>query len=159
GKWELGKKLFFDATWLAPSRRRSCADCHHPRTGFSGELPAPPGEMHAPTLINCLYNARQFWDGRASRLEEVVQRTLEDERAGPEAARRHVWGGVIQRLREHPDYPDQFRRVFGTTVTQDAIGKALASYLRTILSGNALYDRAVAENGGSHGGLTADHFE
>src|SRR5262249_5939242 len=26
-------------------------------------------------------------------------------------------------------------------------------------SGNALYDRAVAENGGSHGGLTADHFE
>jgi cytochrome c peroxidase len=89
----------------------------------------------------------------------VVQRTVEDERAEPEAARRHVWGGVVKRLREHPDYPESFRMVFGAPVTQDAIGKALATYLRTILSGNSLYDRAAAENSGSYERLTADHFD
>src|SRR5262249_11819500 len=36
----------------------------------------------------------------------------------------------------------QFKRVFGTPPTEDAIGKALATYLRTILSGNSLQDRA-----------------
>jgi cytochrome c peroxidase len=97
-----------------------------------------------PTLLNCVYRKYLFWDGRADALEEVVQRTLEDERE-PAAgdAPSHVWGGVVHRLRGSTrDYNSRFKEAFGTLPTQDAVGKALANYLRTLLCGNSIYDRA-----------------
>ena len=39
----------------------------------------------------------------------------------------------------------RFEPVFATSATQDAVGKALATYLRTLLSGDSLHDRASAE--------------
>jgi cytochrome c peroxidase len=163
GKWQLGKQLFFDDTWLLPAdvQKHSCATCHNPAKGFSTGRHVALG-LNPPSLINVAYNRWQFHDGRARALEEVVQQTPSDEVAGTDAMRRHVWPGVVERLRTHPQYPDRFRAVFGTTVTQDAIGKALATYMRTILSGNSIYDRALAAAGGSYGNpkeLTADHFE
>jgi cytochrome c peroxidase len=148
GKWQLGKQLFFDATWLSGDDKVSCAGCHNPHHGFS----RGPGRsgliagMDTPTLCNCGLNRYQFWDGRALYLEEVVQRALADEQepAPPGADRRHVWSGVVARLRE-PERPwrNRFLAVFGARPTADAVGKALGTYLRTILSGNALHDRAV----------------
>jgi cytochrome c peroxidase len=164
GKWELGKRLFFDTSWLVPPEesRLACATCHVPETGFCNRRHIPP-TLKPPSLINCAFNRWQFHDGRARALEEVVQQTLDDERAGPgDAVRRHVWGGVVARLRAHHDFPKRFKAVFGTLVTQDAIGKALATYMRTILNGDSIYDRALAAARGSYAKpkeLTADHFE
>jgi cytochrome c peroxidase len=156
GKWELGQRLFFDSTWLSANQldQRSCASCHQPDRGFTRELSPgkrlPINEKKVATLVNCVYNEFQFWDGRVTALEQVVQRTLEDEREpeGPNAAnqranaeKRHVWSGV-QRLRANRDYEELFLKVFGTPPTQDTIGKALATYLRTILVGGSVYDRA-----------------
>ncbi|MBL8799948.1 MAG: hypothetical protein JNM56_39060, partial [Planctomycetia bacterium] len=143
-KWELGKRLFFDPDHVLPpnahGKKLSCASCHDPATGFTDKNVLP---RNPPTLINSVYNAHQFWDGRASALEEVVQRNLEDERdTGADGYQRHAWSGVIGRLRQNKDYVAQFRRAFGTPPTQDAVGKALACYLRTILSGDSLHDRA-----------------
>lgn len=142
-KWELGKRLFFDQDILIDSARdkQSCAGCHQPAHGFSADLIHP---RNPPTLINCVYNTSQFWDGRVTALEEVVQRNLEDEREAPgiRPEERHVWSGVIARLRANPDYVKGFEKAFGTPPTQAALGKALATYLRTILSGNSLQDRA-----------------
>jgi cytochrome c peroxidase len=142
-KWQLGKQLFFDDGWLRPAggRKEACVTCHNPDSGYTETSFA---RLNAPTLINCVYNPHQFWDGRVPALEEVVQRTLEDERepAAGNPAPYHVWSGVIERLRKHKDYPKRFREAFGTEPTQDAVGKALATYLRTVLSGNAVHDRA-----------------
>jgi cytochrome c peroxidase len=171
GKWLLGKKLFFDRELLpGPSLERTyaCADCHRPATGYAQDRPkAPYGRMNAPTLLNCVYNRRQFWDGRAEHLEEVIQRNLEDEgRPGvpendsgdqaPEVL--HRWGGVVRRLRNQPVYVRDFLRVFGTAPTQDNVAKALATYLRTLLSGNSVYDRAEAARAERRGAalMTAD---
>ena len=106
---------------------------------------------NAPTLINAVYNKHQFWDGRATYLEEVVQRTLEDESVPTasltkdlEPEYRHVWFNVVGQLRGRADYLGEFERVFGTEPTQDNVAKALATYVRTILSGDAVYDRAEA---------------
>ncbi|HZT82328.1 MAG TPA: cytochrome c peroxidase, partial [Gemmataceae bacterium] len=163
-KWALGKRLFFDDSWLLPAPQKlSCARCHDPAKGFSDGLPARSDHMHPPTLINAMYSEHQFWDGRAGRLEEVVLRSLEDERpqedegAAAEAERRHVWPGVVHRLTASPEYHRRFRQVFGTPPTADALGKALATYLRTILTGNSIYDRAVRAAQGKP--LTAAHFE
>jgi cytochrome c peroxidase len=145
-RWRLGKQLFFDDGWLAANTRLACAHCHIPAQGFTGGTDASVriNGMDTPTLVNTVYSTHLFWDGRAAALEEVVQRSLEDERepGGSSLDHPHTWSGVVRRLRSHADYPNRFREAFGTPPTQDAVGKALATYLRTILSGNAVHDQA-----------------
>jgi cytochrome c peroxidase len=140
-KWELGRRLFFDKSYLNAKPGESCAGCHVPERGSTDNLQGHGG-FNTPTLCNCVYNAHQFWDGRATYLEEVVQRTLDDEREVEGSPFRHTWGGIVRRLRKSDEYRLQFRRTFGTEPTQDAVAKALATYLRTILVGDSLYDRA-----------------
>jgi cytochrome c peroxidase len=171
-KWELGKQLFFDDTWLEAKPGTSCAGCHRPAHGFADGIRVHPESFNTPTLVNCVFNRTQFWDGRAGGLEEVVQRTLEDEREsslpGPF---RHVWGGVIRRLRDKPNYHMLFNEVFGTpsseedgkekaNITQDTLGRALATYLRTILAGDSIHDRALRVQAEKHSpSLSAEHYE
>jgi cytochrome c peroxidase len=157
GKWRLGKELFFEKeNFLYPKNAGdfypSCASCHKPDSSFSFGNPPAPDALRPPTLINVLYNTFQFWDGRVATLEEVVQRDLEDERvprgsrAGEryaEATKHHRWLGVVQRLLKNRHYRQRFQKVFGTPPTQDAVGKALAIYLRTILAGDSLHDRVT----------------
>jgi cytochrome c peroxidase len=142
-KWELGRKLFFDKNVLTAKSGTSCADCHVPERGYTDNKRGHQG-VNTPTLVNCVFNGAQFWDGRATYLEEVVQRTLEDEQEVEQTdVFRHIWGGVIKRLRAHDGYNYQFTQVFGCEPTQDTVGRALATYLRTVLAGNALHDRAL----------------
>jgi cytochrome c peroxidase len=145
-KWELGRRLFFDDKWLTAKGGESCATCHIPGQGYTdGKREVKGGRgPNTPTLINCVYNSHQFWDGRVPYLEGVVQAHLEDERETESRQFRHAWGGVIERLRDDKSSSDQFEAVFGTQPTQVAVGRALATYLRTVLAGNSLHDRAVA---------------
>jgi cytochrome c peroxidase len=145
GKWELGRRLFFDPGWLTAKGDRSCASCHVPSQGFTDGRPRFDDSYNVPTLINCVYSSHQFWDGRATYLEEVVQRTFQDEREpkDPGGTFRHAWPGVIGRLRKDERYIGQFNAVFSVPPTQDAVGKALATYMRTLLAGDSLHDRAV----------------
>ena len=57
-------------------------------------------------------------------------------------------GEAVERLRDHRDYPALFRTVFGRAITTDDLGRALASYVRTILSGDASFDHYM--NGERH---------
>jgi hypothetical protein len=128
---------------MRPEGDLSCADCHRPNRGFTdGRI---HGGFRTPSLLNCVYNESQFADGRVKELEQVYAQSPEDERdAPPDAPFRHAWGGV-ERLRKDPSYRTDFRAAFGCPPTQDAVGKALATYLRTLLSGNSLQDQVLAE--------------
>ncbi|MCI0455608.1 MAG: hypothetical protein L0Z62_01345 [Gemmataceae bacterium] len=155
-KWKLGKRLFFDKGLLAGTSKYvsySCSSCHNPAQGFTVHLAvAHNSRRNPPSLINCVYNRSQFWDGRVATLEEVIQRRLEDEApplkepVGDERPEdRHVFFGVVNRLDHLPDYVQEFERAFGTRPSQHTVAQALATYMRTILSGNSTYDRARAE--------------
>src|SRR5205085_8729681 len=73
---------------------------------------------------------------------------------------RHAWNGIVHRLEKNAAYGARFRKTFGTRPTQDNVAKALATYLRTILSGNSVYDRAKREAArGGDADLKAAHFE
>jgi cytochrome c peroxidase len=172
GKWKLGRQLFFDDAWLEAKAGTSCATCHRPDHGFADRERTHGDGFNAPTLVNCVFNRWQFWDGRAARLEEVVQRTLEDEReSNAPKLFRHTWSGVIARLRNKPVYHEQFNKVFGTptegengaekaNITQDTVGRALACYLRTLLAGDSIHDRAVREQISKHSPtLSAEHYD
>jgi len=152
-KWILGKRLFFDDSLLemSPSVSRSCAGCHRPAEAFALNSDKPKsGKRNVPSLLNSVYNRHQFWDGRVDALEQVLLGQLEDqtEADGEPSVDQspgylHAWPGVVKRVGGKPHYLYAFKLVFGTDPTADNIAKALATYLRTLLSGNSLVDRAA----------------
>jgi len=163
-RWQLGKKLFFDKI-LEFSKYESlaCATCHAPKTGFAEDWAINKlATKNTPTLINAVYNRRQFWDGRVRFLEQTIVTNLSDENLPrEERPARHIWGGLVKILTDNAEYRRQFREAFGVRhPTQDTIARALATYMRTILCGDSLYDRAESERkklGAAD--LTAKHFE
>lgn len=169
-RWQLGKKLFHDKNLLPRQEAASCASCHKPTEGFSehrGAL-AEPLSFHPPTLINSLYNRQQFWDGRVNQLEEVLVRALDDDQPPADTPARaqlpdlrHSWHGIFQRISRSPEYCREFELAFGVSQpTLDLIAKCLATYVRTILSGNSLVDRAWAEaRKGGKQEVEPEHFE
>ncbi len=143
-KVALGKQLYWDGR-LSSDNKVSCASCHHPDHGWSnGERFATGvkdqvGGRNSPTVLNTAYQRFQFWDGRAGSLEEQalgpIQNPIEMNMSLPE---------VVKKLNAIDGYREQFQKVFGTDVTSDGIAKAIAAYERTILSGDAPYDRFKA---------------
>jgi cytochrome c peroxidase len=144
-KISLGKQLYFDGR-LSADNKVSCASCHDPAKGFSnGErfatgVEGKKGGRSAPTVINTAYGSLQFWDGRA--------KSLEDQALGPiqnPIEMNMTLDAVIKKLNGIDGYKTQFKKVFGTDgVTSDGIAKAIAAYERTVISGNAPYDKFKA---------------
>ncbi|MFG0333708.1 MAG: cytochrome-c peroxidase [Maioricimonas sp. JB049] len=140
-KIRLGKQLYFDPR-LSRDSTISCASCHDPQKGFSnGEqfatgVRGQVGGRNSPTLINAAFNRFQFWDGRAGSLEEQalgpIQNPIEMDLTLDE---------LVKRINAIEGYRRQFEEVFGSDVTAENIGRAIAAYERTILSGDAPYDR------------------
>jgi cytochrome c peroxidase len=153
GKWRLGKALFFAPIITTKARTYSCATCHDPRHGFAEDANNPAGaKFNTLSLINVVYNRRQFWDGRVETLEETIVRSIDDEKKMDADKRlergleQHIWGGFVRDLidKDDVDLRRQFEAVFAIhRPTQDSVSQALATYMRTILSGDSLYDRAV----------------
>src|SRR5215470_8804088 len=141
-KAELGRYLYFDAR-LSADNTVSCASCHHPRFAFTDGAPvstgvkAQKGGRSAPTVINRVYSMAQFWDGRAKSLEEQAKGPI----ANPiEMGMTHEL--VVSRLKEIAGYKLLFVRAFGSyTIDIDRVAMAIASFERTVLSGNSPYDR------------------
>jgi cytochrome c peroxidase len=148
-KIHLGQQLYFDPR-LSSDRTVSCASCHDPAKGFSNGaavatgVGGQKGGRSAPTVVNSAYSALQFWDGRAATLEQQalgpIQNPIEMNLPIDEA---------VARLNAITGYRTQFQQVFGTDATPDGIAKAIAAYERTVLSGNAPYDRFKAGDTGA----------
>ncbi len=145
GKIELGRKLFFDPR-LSHDGSVSCATCHAPDMGFSDGSPvstgieSQKGGRNAPTVMNRLFSVEQFWDGRSP--------DLEDQALGPiqnPIEMGHTLSGMIDGLGRIAGYEGEFRRAFGSPgITAERVARAIASYERIVLAGNAPYDRYQA---------------
>lgn len=143
-KISLGKQLFFDDR-LSRDDTISCASCHDPEKGWSnGEqfatgIRGQVGGRNAPTIINAGYQYYQFWDGRAQHVEGQalgpVQSPIEMDLTLDE---------LETKLGKIEGYRTQFKAVFKSEVTRDGIAKAIGAFERTILSGDAPYDRFKA---------------
>jgi len=152
-KIALGKQLYFDKR-LSADNTVSCASCHDPKKGWSnGEATAEGiqgqrGGRGAPTVLNAAYQTRHtFWDGRAKQTSALGKNALEVQALGP--IENPIEMGIklddlIPKLNKIEGYRSQFQAVFGSDVTSDGIAKAIASFERTVLSGNAPYDRFKA---------------
>jgi cytochrome c peroxidase len=141
---DLGRKLFIDRR-LSHNDTMSCAMCHVPEQGFtSNEVSTAIGlngrslRRNAPTLLNVAYVSQLFDDGRETSLENQVWGPMlgSDEMANPSI------GYVIQRISALPDYHGLFEAAFdGQGPSVERIGRAIASYERTLLCADSRFDR------------------
>src|SRR6185369_2574520 len=106
------------------------------------------GGRSAPTVINRGYSTQQFWDGRSPSLEDQAKGPIANPTemtAEKTADAAHAAG--VKRVRAVPDYIKRSEKVFGTKeLTIDHIAQAIATFERTVLSGNAPFDKYNAGN-------------
>jgi cytochrome c peroxidase len=138
----LGRRLFYDPI-LSADRSVSCASCHSPQFGFGDSRPVSEGvgkktgTRHSPPVVNAAYYTVQFWDGRAPTLENQAEGPVQNpvEMANTLAA-------VEQRLNADPSYREQFAAAWGARpITYEMVEKSIASFERTVISGNSPFDR------------------
>ena len=141
---ELGRMLFYDKT-LSVDNTISCASCHSIdlsfsddnqfSTGVNGQL----GTRNSMPLVNLIFQETFFWDGRAQSLEDQILIPIQDHKEMAENL-----PSLMDELKNHPDYPGKFHAAFGTKdPTPELLAKAVAQFLRTIVSVNSKYDRYV----------------
>ena len=138
----LGRRLFYDMV-LSVDKSLACASCHDPKVGFgdgkqfSDGVRNQKGDRNAPTVFNAAYYTLQFWDGRAPSLEKQAE--------GPPAnpvEMGHTLPDIEQHLNADPSYKDEFKKAFGADViTYEMVGKAIATFERTVISANSPFDR------------------
>ncbi len=143
-KIALGKQLFFDKR-VSRGSKLACVNCHVPQKGytdgkrFATGVTGKQGGRSAPSLINAAYNRFLFWDGREPSLEAQalgpIQNPIEMNMSLED---------LVAKLKPIEGYRTQFQEVFGGEITPERIAKALAAFERTILSGDAPYDRFQA---------------
>jgi len=144
-KVELGRMLFFD-TRLSADGKVSCATCHQPRNAFtdgrrqSQGIGAQTGGRNAPTLVNRAFASAQFWDGGTASLEEQARKPLVNPTEMGMASHEEVVGRIVAIA----GYRRWFKRVFHSGVSIENLTKAIASFERTLLSGNTRYDKSKA---------------
>ena len=138
----LGKALFFD-TRVSSSGTTACATCHQPERGFSDGKRFSQGASgatlprHTPHLYNLASMDVYFWDGRATSLEEQARLAIEnpDEMGGSLEA-------LVSKLSAVPDYERQFQAAFPRDgITTETIVRAIASFVRSLVSAGSPYDR------------------
>ena len=142
---ELGKKLFFDPR-LSGSNALSCASCHNPSFSWGDRLPVGVGHGHkklgrrTPTILNAAFNELQMWDGRFGSLEEQALGPM----TSPDEMNIDA-EEMLARLRANPGYQQLFREAYGEAgITKDTVTKAIAAFERTVVSGEAPFDRFIA---------------
>lgn len=149
----LGRMLFYDPI-LSSDSTMSCSTCHQSAKGFAdGEATSLgvlgiAGNRSSMPLINLVYNTKGFfWDGRSGTLEEQALAPVEDHRELNEN-----WENVVEKLRNHPDYPQLFRKAFGidkrSKMNKELAVMAIAQFERTMISANSRFDRVVWLNEG-----------
>ncbi|MES2645581.1 MAG: cytochrome c peroxidase [Bacteroidota bacterium] len=141
----LGKQLFYD-TRLSGDGKRSCATCHNPALAFTdGAKTALSTDnktalnRNTPTLLNSVFQTRQFYDSRQTMLEFQVSNVVHNnlEMGG---STEYV-AGLIKKdsmvsLQFESAYPGDKE-----AVTPYTIANAISNYMRSLQAMNTRFDR------------------
>lgn len=142
----LGRKLFFDPI-LSGDETQSCASCHSPSHAFSDSaqfslgIDGIQGTRNAMPIFNLAWNNNNsyFWDGRADGIEnQALQPVINP------IEMHETWPNAILKIKNNSAYPTLFEQAFGinsTEITKEHVAKAIAQFERTLISGNAKFDR------------------
>ena len=148
----LGRVLWFERR-LSRNDGLACAGCHQQgiafgdtarfSAGFAGGLAG----AHTMRLANNRFNenGNQFWDRRAPTLEAQVVQPIQN---AVEMGFDDAHGGIaaaLAKVRAAPYYARLFKLAYGdTAITEDRVRRALAQYVRSMVSVDSKWDRAIA---------------
>lgn len=138
----LGRKLYFE-TRLSRDGTVACATCHDVTRGFTDRrntaegISEQIGQRNSPTTLNAAFFTSQFWDGRASTLEDQALLPIVNpiEMGQPNGA------AVVASIANDAEYQKAFQAAYGRAITYEDIGRAIASFERTLIFLDAPYDR------------------
>lgn len=145
-KVKLGDKLFHDKRFSTDGKV-SCSTCHDPGKAFTDSplkvsegIQKLTGTRNAPTVVNAAYMQSQFWDGR--------EPDLEGQSAGPFINPVEMGlpnhDPILKIVRSDAEYQKLFKKAFnksGKSIEMKHVKQAIASFERTIISGNSPFDR------------------
>ncbi len=143
----LGRVLFYDKG-LSANNTTSCASCHGQTNGFSDPRALSLGFEGGETgrnsmgLSNARYyeNGHFFWDERAATLEEQVLMPIQDQ-----VEMGLTLTELVERVSAEDHYQYLFNETFGSPeVNSDRIARALAQFVRSIVSFNSRFDEGLA---------------
>lgn len=144
----LGRVLFYDKK-LSANGTISCASCHQAEHGFSDPNVLSEGfdgghtRRHSMGITNARFYAdgRFFWDERAETLEEQVLMPFQDDVEMGLSLEE-----LVNIANEQTYYPILFEEAFGdNTISSDRISKAIAQFIRSLVSTTSKYDQARSE--------------
>lgn len=144
----LGRVLFYDKI-LSSNNTTSCSSCHLQASGFSDPNQLSIGfegnltRRNSMGISNAKYyeNGHFFWDERAVTLEEQVLMPIQDE-----TEMGLTLTELVIKVEEQPYYPILFEQVYGDNeITPDRISKALAQFVRSVVSYQSKYDEGRAQ--------------
>jgi cytochrome c peroxidase len=146
----LGRVLFYDAR-LSANDQEACASCHQQAFGFSDTARFSRGfagartARHAMGLANARFYAlgRFFWDMRAPTLEAQALMPIQDK-----GEMGMTLDNLVLKVRLTEYYAPLFQAAFGTPeVTSDRIARAIAQFVRSLVSSQSRFDAAFDANG------------
>ena len=138
---EYGKKLFFEKL-LSRDSSISCASCHQPQLAFTDGRKTAIGiknrvvSRNTPTLTNIVYNTSFLRDGVNPSLEAQVIVPIHEKNEFDFQILL-----VAERLKKIDAYVQLSAKAYGEIPNPDNISKALASYERTLISGDSRFDK------------------
>ncbi|MGF1742954.1 hypothetical protein L4C34_18195 [Vibrio profundum] len=153
-KLVLGKALYFDPR-LSDSGTQSCATCHNPSFSWGDGMGLGVGHQHqrlgrkSPTILNLAWDEIYMWDGRKATLEEQALGPMEST-----AEMNMDLKKLPTVLASIPGYVVMFKQAFPQDphpINVQNVGKAIATFERTVISGEAPFDRWI---NGDEGALT-----
>ncbi len=143
----LGRVLFYDKQ-LSADNTVACASCHLQERAFSDPVAFSVGingqhsSRNSMSCVNMRWGFRFFWDLRANGLENQVLMPIQD----PKEMAMDL-NDLEEKLSGISYYPELFYEAFGdSNITQTNIARALAQFLRSIVSYRSKYDEGVASN-------------
>ncbi len=146
---ELGRHLFYDER-LSANETQSCASCHEQRLAFTDAEPAPTGSTGEPLLRNSMglansaYSLTLTWaNPNLTLLEQQIRIPIFGEFPVELGVTGHE-DEVLARFADDAMYRELFEQAFPgaeQAVSWDHVVKALASFVRALISGDAPYDR------------------
>ena len=140
---KLGRFLFYEER-LSGNNTMSCASCHAQAFAFSDNgnqfstgIDGIQGNRTSMVIQNLGWEQRFFWDGRAPTLEQQILGPVENP-----IEMHETWPSAVAKLQADPAYQALFRDAFGSTsIDKYKTAKAVAQFLRTLISGNSKFDR------------------
>lgn len=153
-KVELGRRLFYDKR-LSANQTQACASCHKQELAFTDARATglgSTGESHPRgpmAIVNLAYAPTLTWASAEFSLDRTMD-PLERQTEAPLYGSSPIELGLSapqmaeERLRAIPEYVQWFKDAFPDdeqAITADNMSRAIATFERTLLSGNSAYDR------------------